>query len=105
MAITTTKGTPFSAAATGSTSTVATFAAPTTASLLYVTDIAGSSDLAGAVLTVKQGTTTIWEVQIGNTIPFDEQFASPLPSVAGASVSVTVTGTSLSKANIAGYYL
>ncbi len=80
-----------------------------TGSTMYITDIAGSSDKAGSLLTVKQGTTVIWEVQLATTAAginaFDEQFESPLPGVSGGAVSVTVDGTSLCKANIAGYYL
>ena|ERR1700694_2821209 len=109
MAITTTKGTPFSATATGSTTATATFNAPATTSLLYITDIAGSTDKAGAVLIVQQGSTTIWQIQLATTAAginaFDQQFAAPLACPAGASASVNVTGTSVCDANIAGYYL
>lgn len=73
----------------------------------YVTDIAGSSDKAGALLLVKQGTTVIWQVQLATTAAginaFSHTFASPLMGVAGALVSVTVDGTSAAYANIAGY--
>ena len=109
MAITNVKGTPFSATATGSTTATATFAAPNSASLLYITDIAGSTDKAGAVLIVQQGSTTIWQVQLATTAAgitaFDQQMLSPLACPAGASASVNVTGTSVCCANIAGYYL
>lgn len=78
-------------------------------SIMYVTDISGSSDKAGSLLLVKQGTTVIWQVQLATTAAginaFNHQFASPLPSAAGASISVTVDGTSACYANIAGYYL
>lgn len=109
MAITQIKGTPFSATATGSTSATATFSAPNAGSLLYITDIAGSTDKAGALLTVQQGSTTIWQVQLATTAAginaFWETFASPLACPAGANATVTVTGTSACEANVAGYYL
>lgn len=98
----------FTVAATHATSAVATQSG-TTGSVTYITDIAGSSDKAGALLTVKQGTTVVWEVQLATTAAginaFQETFASPIPSASGASVSVTVDGTSLCKANIAGFIL
>ena len=96
-------GTPFAVTATHATSAVATQTgvANTTA---YITDIAGSSDKAGALLLVKQGTTTIWALQIGATA-FRETFSEPIQAVNGADVSVTVDGTSLCKANIAGFIL
>lgn len=96
-------GTPFSVTTSGTTSAVASQAG-VTGSINYVTDIAASSDKAGAILTVKQGTTTIWEVQIGATA-FQEKLETPLISAIGALVSVTVDGTSLCKANIAGFTL
>lgn len=96
------------ATATNATSAVATIAGVTGA-VNYVTDIAGSSDKAGALLLVKQGTTVIWQVQIATTAAginaFEHQFASPLPGASGASISVTVDGTSVCNANIAGYQL
>ena len=108
MAITVIKGSPVNAYATHATSAVATIAGVTGA-INYVTDISGSSDKAGALLTVKQGTTVIWEVQLASTAAginaFSHSFQSPLPSASGASVSVTVDGTSVCKANIAGYQL
>ena len=108
MAITTVKGAPVTAFATHATSAVATITGVTGA-VNYITDIAGSSDKAGSLLTVKQGTTVIWEVQLAATaagnLTFCQSFVSPLASASGASVSVTVDGTSLCKANIAGYQL
>lgn len=101
-------GTPYSATASNGTSAVATQAG-VVGSVNYITDIAGSSDKAGSLLTVKQGTTVIWEVQLATTAAginaFEEHFETPLQGVAGASVSVTVDGTSLCKANIAGFTL
>lgn len=108
MAITNTKGAPVSATATHATSAVATIAAVTGA-INYITDISGSSDKAGSLLLVKQGTTVVWQVQLATTAAginaFTHHFASPIPSASGASVSVTVDGTAACYANIAGYQL
>ena len=108
MAITNVKGSPTSATATNSTSAVATITG-IAGSTIYITDIAGSSDKAGSLLLVKQGTTVIWQVQLATTAAginaFDQQFMCPLSGVSGGSVSVTVDGTSACYANIAGYVL
>ena len=103
-------GIPFAVAVSHATSAVALKAASTgTAQVNYITDIAGSSDKAGALLTVKQGSTTIWEVQLASTAAginaFSHSFSEPLSSAVGATVSVTVDGTSVCKANIAGFSL
>lgn len=108
MAIGIYKGSPVSATATNATSAVATVAG-VTGSTNYVTDIAGSSDKAGALLLVKQGTTVIWQVQLATTAAgtnaFHHSFQSPLAAASGASISVTVDGTAACYANIAGYQL
>lgn len=100
------RGTPFSVTATGSTSAVASKAGVVGATQ-YITDIAGSSDKAGALLLVKQGTTTIWQVQLATTAAginaFQQTFSQPLSSAVGALVSVTVDGTAVCDANIAGF--
>lgn len=101
-------GTPFAVAISHATSAVASKAA--VAGLAhYITDIAGSSDKAGALLTVKDGTTVIWEVQLATTAAginaFEQSFIQPLKGTAGNLVSVTVDGTSVCKANIAGFSL
>lgn len=98
----------YSVTASNGTSAVATQSG-TSGSVTYITDIAGSSDKAGSILTVKQGTTVIWEVQLATTAAginaFEEHFETPLQGVVGGAVSVTVDGTSLCKANIAGFIL
>lgn len=102
-------GTPFSATAAISAGSAVASMAAVAGRTYYITDIAGSSDKAGALLIVKQGTTVIWEVQLGITAAgidtFSEQFKMPLPGAVGALVSVTVDGTSVCFANIAGFYL
>ena len=101
-------GTAFSVAVSHATSAVASQAA-VTGTKYYITDIAGSSDKAGSLLTVKQGTTVIFEVQLATTAAginaFSHAFQQPLEGAVGALVSVTVDGTSLCKANIAGFAL
>lgn len=75
----------------------------------YITDVSGSSDKAGSLLLVKQGTTTIWQVQIATTAAginaYSHTFSQPLEGAVGALVSVTVDGTAACKANIAGFSL
>ncbi len=108
MAITNIKGSPVKATATNASSAVATISG-VSGSSLYITDIAGSSDKAGALLLVKDGTTVIWQVQLATTAAginaFEETFAAPLKATAGADISVTVDGTAACYANIAGYLL
>lgn len=101
-------GVPFAVTATHATSAVASQAG-VTGKTLYITDIAGSTDKAGALLLVKQGSTVIWQVQLATTAAginaFAETFSMPLAGALSASVSVTVDGTSACYANIAGYML
>ncbi len=97
-------GTPFSQTAAGTTSAIATQAA-VAGTTYYITDIAGSSDKAGSLLIVKDGTTVIWEVQLATaSVPsFHETFKTPLRATSGNAVSVTIDGTSACYANIGGY--
>lgn len=102
------RGTPFSVTATGSTSASASFSCPT-GSQCYITDIAASSDKAGAIVLAQQGSTTLWQVQMATTAAgnnsFQEQFESSLLCPINTNPSVSTTGTSVCCANIAGYYL
>ena len=99
-------GTSFSVTATHATSAVASQTGVAN-SVHYVTDISGSSDKAGSLLLVKQGTTIIWQVQLATTAAgnnsFSHTFETPLTAAQGALVSVTVDGTSACYANIAGF--
>ena len=95
-------GKRFSKTASGTTSATATESA-SSGQIHYITDISASSDKAGAVVTVKQGTTTIWEAIIDANSSYEHSFVTPLAGASGASVSITVDGTSVCKANIAGY--
>ncbi len=94
-------GVPFSVTATHGTAASASQAGAA-GKVHFVTDIAVSSDKAGALLLVKQGTTVIWQMQIGASF-FSHRFESPLKGVPGALVSVEIDGTSACKANIAGF--
>lgn len=101
-------GTPFSATATHATAAAASEAA-VSGKTHYITDIAASSDKAGALLLVKDGTTTIWQVQVATTAAgnnsFTHTFSTPLQGTSGAAVSVEIDGTAACKANIAGFTL
>lgn len=68
----------------------------------YITDICASSDKAGSIILVKDGTTVIWQAQVGATF-FSHHFSTPLVVTTGASAIVTIDSTSAGKANIAGY--
>ena len=99
-------GTPFTETATHATAAVASHAGET-GKIHYVTDIAASTDKAGAIILVKQGTTVIFQLQIATTAAginaFSHTFKVPLTGVSGGLVSVEVDGTSACKANLAGY--
>jgi len=101
-------GTVFSVTATNATSAVASKAA-VGGTKYYITGIAGSSDKAGSLLLVKDGTTVIWQVQLATSAAgnnsFQQDFVTPLEATVGNLVSVTVDGTSACYANIAGVAL
>lgn len=101
-------GDPFSVTATHATAATATKAAASGKTHL-ITSIAVSTDKAGAICLIKQGTTTLWQVQVGavggtasDTAYYAHNFAVPLVAASGALVSVEITGTSACKANICG---
>jgi len=97
------RGVPFSATATHATAAVATKAAAVNTKH-FITDIAVSSDKAGAILLVKQGTTTIWEQIVGASF-HSHSFEQPLEGAVGAQVSVEIDGTAACKANLSGFSL
>lgn len=101
-------GKPFSETTTHATSAVASHSA-VSGKTYYITDIAGSSDKAGSLLLVKQGTTTVFQIQLATTAAginaFSHSFRVPIRGASGALVSVTVDGTSVCNANIVGYEL
>ena len=94
-------GAPFSVTATHATAAVASNAA-VTGKTHYITHAACSSDKAGAILLIKQGTTTLWQMQVGAGA-HDVVFDPPLPAASAALVSAEIDGTSACKANIQGF--
>lgn len=96
-------GTPFSVSATHATAAVASKAG-VTGTTYYITDISASSDKAGSILLVKQGSTVIWQSQVGAGY-YEHSFGIPLTGASGALVSVEIDGTSACYANIAGVSL
>lgn len=99
------RGTTFQVTATSATSAVANKAA-ISGTKYFITSIAGSSDKAGSLLLVKDGSTVIWQVQLATTAAginaFSQIFQKPLEATIGNLVSVTVDGTAACYANIAG---
>ena len=102
------RGNPFSVTATHATAAVASKAAAASTKY-FITDIAVSSDKAGAICLVKQGTTTLWQMQVGTTAAglqtYAHVFSTPLEAAVNALVSVEIDGTSACKANISGFSL
>lgn len=68
----------------------------------YITDVSVSSDKAGSILLIKDGTTVIWQLQVGAGKE-SHQFDVPLIGTEGNAVSVEIDGTSLCKANMTGF--
>ncbi len=99
-------GKPFSVTTTHATAAVATKAAAA-GKRHYITDIAASSDKAGALLIVKQGTTVVWQLQVATTAAginaITHRFETPIEADAAALVSIEIDGTSACNVNIAGF--
>jgi len=98
------QGKPFQATATHATAASASKAGAT-GKVHYVTDAVASSDKAGAILLIKDGSTVIFQVQMGANTSVILHFVTPLKGSSGEAVSVDVDGTSACKANIAGFTL
>lgn len=96
-------GQSFSETATHATAAVASHAA-VSGKTYHITSISVSSDKAGAICLVKQGTTTIFQLQVGASAQ-SKTFDPPLKGASGALVSVEIDGTSACKSNIQGYEL
>lgn len=92
-----------SATATHATSAVATITGAS-GKRTYITDISASSDKAGAIILVKDGTTVIWQDIVGAST-YRMNFETPIVGSSGADVSVTIDGTSACKSNISGVML
>ena len=93
-------GEPFNVTATHATAAVATKAAAANKRHI-LTDVAVSSDKAGAILLIKNGTTTIWQLQIGASF-HSHKFETPLEAGVNALISAEIDGTAACKANISG---
>ena len=88
---------------TGTPVTAASGTPSTSGQRVFVTDIAGSSDKAGALLRVKDGDEIIFSIEIGDGT-FSHRFESPLIGTADQTMKVEITdGTSVFSANIAGF--
>lgn len=97
-------GARVSATATNATSAVSTLTGIAGQSI-FVTDISGSSDKAGALILLKDGSTTIWQDRVSNTAAYTKEFRTPIRITLGASCTVTVDGTAIANSNVAGFQL
>jgi hypothetical protein len=94
-------GAPFSETATHATAAVASHAA-VAGCIHCITGFSFTSDKAGAIGIVKQGTTAVWQGQVGagaHTVAL----TYPIFGAKGALVSAEIDGTSACKANISGF--
>lgn len=94
-------GQRYAQTATGTTSAVATQTG-VAGKKSFITDLSASSDKAGSIILVKDGTTVIWQDIVGATY-YHRTFRCPLVGTPGNDVSVTIDGTLASKANLSGY--
>lgn len=90
----------FSVTASGTAVAIATQAG-TTGQICFVTDISGSSTGTMGTWTVMAGSNILWE----GSGAVNYQFSNPLAGTSGASIVVTVNGTTATFANVGGYYL
>lgn len=93
-------GTPIKATATHATAAVASVAG-VAGTTYFLTNASASSDKSGSILLIKDGTTVIWQQQVGASF-CNLAFDPPLAATKGALVSVEIDGTSACKANLAG---
>lgn len=93
-------GTPVHATATDATAPAATIAA-VSGQTIYITEASASSDKAGSILLLKDGTTVIWQEQVGATF-CNLHFDPPLENSVGNLASAEIDSTSAGKANILG---
>ncbi len=91
-------GDPANATATHATAAVASITG-VTGKTYFITGVQVSSDKAGAICLVKQGTTVVHQIQVGAG-HYEHEFEAPIPSAVGALVSAEIDGTSACKANI-----
>ena len=96
--------TPITATATHATAAVASITG-IAGTKFFVTEASASSDKAGAIMIVKQGTTVLWQLQMAANTSVVQRFDPALPAAVGALISCEVDGTNACKANINGYAL
>ena len=94
----------WSVTATHATAAVATKDAAT-GKTHFITHVSASSDKAGSILTVKQGTTTVWQLKIGASMIDLDFSSSPIKAASNALVSADIDGTSRADVNLAGFTL
>ena len=99
-------GTPYSVTAAGTTTVTATVTGVANTAI-YITDVDVSTDIVGAVMLVSQGSTVLWQDRILNSAAglavYGKTFSTPLVGAPGASVTVSITGTTYCSANVAGF--
>jgi len=91
-------GTQSSVTATHGTSAVATMAAVSGVTH-YAVNVSVSSDKAGSILLIKDGTTVIWQEQVGAGF-CNLTFPAGLKASLGNLLSAEIDGTSACKANL-----
>ena len=100
-------GRPFKGTHTHATAALVTVAA-VAGKRHYITDIAVSSDKDGAVVQVLDGATVIWQMNLTNAVTggpyiYWHSLVVPLIGTKGGAVSITIDGTAVCKANMAGF--
>lgn len=92
------QGTPKHATHTHATAATATVAG-VAGTVSFICDVTASSDKAGSVILVKDGSTVIWQSQVGAG-HYEMNFEPPLACASGADATVTIDSTSAGYANI-----
>jgi len=96
-------GTPVQATNTHATAPTATITG-VSGLKTYITTVSCSSDKAGSILLIKDGSTVIWQEQVGAAF-CNLRFDPPLFCTVGADAVATIDSTSAGKANISGIQL
>lgn len=95
----------FSVTASHATAAEATKAAPGTGKRILISDIAGSSDKAGSILSLIQDSAgtpvTLFQIQVGAG-NFSHSFVTPIIVASNKSITGSIDGTSACKVNIIG---
>lgn len=99
-------GTPFMGTATHATAASKEISA-VAGKRHYVTDFLVASDKDGAVFTIKEGTTTIWqgviEITAGGTSIVSHSFQQPIYGSVGAKITIAIDGTARCDVNVSGF--